>query len=193
MPTILTHPAVPLAVGLGLGRKVISRRLLICGAIGSILPDFDVVAFRLGVPYAAEFGHRGFSHSLLFAFTVALLGACCGRYLHSTFLRTFAFLFLAIASHGILDMFTDGGLGIALFWPYSDQRYFMPMQVIAVSPLSLDRIFSDRGAAVLQSELLWVWLPSMSISLLIAIVRFTLFKARTYAVKIRKILNNATT
>lgn len=179
MPTILTHPALPLAVGLGLGRKVISKRLLLCGAIGSILPDLDVLAFRLGIPYTAEFGHRGFSHSLLFAFTVALLGACCCRYLHSTFLRALTFLFFAIASHGILDMFTNGGLGIALFWPYCEQRHFVPMQVIEVSPLGLNRFFSARGMAVLRSELIWVWLPSICIGLLMAISRFMLTRAQT--------------
>ena len=36
------------------------------------LPDFDVVAFKLGIAYHDAFGHRGFSHSLLFA---AILGA----------------------------------------------------------------------------------------------------------------------
>lgn len=174
MPTIFTHPAIPLAVGLGLGRRVVAPRLLVCGAVASVLPDLDVLAFRLGIPYAAEFGHRGFPHSLLFAFAAALFGACCCRCLHSTFLRAFCFLFLSVASHGVLDMFTNGGLGIALLWPFSEQRFFAPEQVIEVSPLSLARFFSARGVAVLKSELLWIWLPSMVIGILIGIARFAL-------------------
>jgi inner membrane protein len=48
VPTILTHPAVPLAMAFGLGREVVSRRLLGAGVVASVLPDLDVVAFRLG-------------------------------------------------------------------------------------------------------------------------------------------------
>jgi len=56
VPTLITHPAVPLALGLVLGREAIPARLLLAGVVASVLPDLDVVAFRLGVPYAAEFG-----------------------------------------------------------------------------------------------------------------------------------------
>lgn len=165
MPTILTHAAVPLAIRLGLGRAVISTRLTACGAIASMLPDLDVLAFHYGIPYAAAFGHRGFSHSLLFAALLALLGASLYRWLQITFARAYGFLFIAIASHGMLDAFTNGGLGIAFFWPVSMQRYFAPVQVIDVSPIGVSRIFSMHGLAVIQSELLWVWLPSMSMAL----------------------------
>jgi hypothetical protein len=33
----------------------------------SVLADADVVAFRLGIPYSAPFGHRGFSNARFFA------------------------------------------------------------------------------------------------------------------------------
>jgi inner membrane protein len=163
MPTILTHPAVPLAIGLGLGQRVISRRLLLCGIVGSILPDMDVVAFKIGIPYGDEFGHRGFSHSLLFAGITALLGACGSRWLRSTFLRSFVFLFFAVASHGVLDAFTNGGMGIAFFWPWSEHRHFAPVQVIEVSPLGVSRFLSERGARVLRSELIWIWMPAIAL------------------------------
>jgi inner membrane protein len=174
MPTIFTHPAVPLALGLGLGRGVISTRLLVCGVIGSVLPDLDVIAFRFGIPYAAEFGHRGVSHSLLFAFAVAILGACFCRRLHSGFVRTLLFLFVAVGSHGLLDAFTNGGLGIALLWPWSDYRFFASVQVIEVAPLSLIRFLSERGIVVLKSELVWVWLPAIVIAMLMRSARFVL-------------------
>jgi hypothetical protein len=41
-------------------------------------------------------------------------------------LRIRFFLFLATASHGILDAFTDGGRGIAFFAPFGTERYFFP-------------------------------------------------------------------
>lgn len=170
MPTIFTHAAVPLALGLGLGRHIVSRRLLAAGVVASMLPDLDVVGFRLGIPYAADLGHRGFSHSLLFAALTALLGACAWRALHTRFIRAFVFLFVVMASHGVLDAFTAGGLGIALLWPWSSQRYFAPWQVIAVSPIGFG-FFSPRGVAVLLSELKWVWLPAAGGGLLLAALR----------------------
>ena len=102
MPTVLTHPAIPLAIGLGLGRDVIPTPLLIAGVAVSVMPDLDVLAFRYGISYASNFGHRGFSHSLLFAVVLALLGAGAFRYSRTSFGRVFAFLFLAAVSHGIL-------------------------------------------------------------------------------------------
>jgi inner membrane protein len=106
-----------------------------------------------------QFGHRGFSHSFFFACCVALLGACAHRLLDSSFGIAFGFLFLATASHGILDAFTNGGLGIALFWPWSEERYFARYQVIEVSPISISSFLSAWGVRVFLSELRWVWLP----------------------------------
>jgi inner membrane protein len=160
MPTIFTHPAVPLAVGLGMSSSVIPNRLLLAGCIGSILPDLDVLAFAFGVPYEHPFGHRGFTHSLSFAVLIALCGASMFRALEASFARTFLFLLLAVASHGILDAMTSGGRGVAFFWPWSTERYFAPFRPIRVSPIELFSFFSNRGLRVIYSELVWVWAPS---------------------------------
>ena len=159
MPTIFTHPAVPLALGLGLGSSIIPRRLLVLGVVASILPDLDVLAFKLGVSYASALGHRGFSHSILFALLIALLGAITARIWRAPPRTTFAFLCVVTLSHTLLDAVTNGGLGVALFWPISAERFFAPWQVIQVSPFGL-RFFSARGVRVILSELLWVWLPA---------------------------------
>lgn len=171
MATIFSHPAVPLALGWGLGQNAIPRGLLWTGVIISILPDLDVLAFRLGVPYANAFGHRGFSHSLLFALLVSLTGALACRLFRTTFCRAWLFLFVIAASHGLLDALTNGGLGIAFLWPWSDQRYFAPFPVIEVAPLHPRQMFSRRGATVLLSELLWIWLPAAGLAVLLAAVR----------------------
>lgn len=63
MPTIVTHAAVPLCLGLGLGSKVIPRGLLLAGMGLAMLPDADVLAFKFGVAYGDVLGHRGFTHS----------------------------------------------------------------------------------------------------------------------------------
>ncbi|MFZ5637478.1 MAG: metal-dependent hydrolase [Pseudomonadota bacterium] len=160
MPTIFTHVAIPLAAGLALGTKALSPRLVAAGAFASIAPDFDSIAFRLGIAYADQFGHRGASHSLLFALAIGLIGAACAPALRTSRGKAFAFLALCTASHPLLDALTDGGLGVALLWPWSDARHFAPWRPIAVSPIGVG-FFSARGLSVLRSELLWVWLPLM--------------------------------
>ena len=172
MPTVFSHAAVPLALGVGLGREAVPPRLLAAGVLASALPDLDVLTFSWGVPYSAPLGHRGFSHALLFAVAVALVGAAASRALRSPPARAFAFLLVACASHGALDAFTTGGLGVAFLWPWSDRRFFAPeaLRVIAVSPLGL-RFFSARGLTALASELLWIWPASLALSLMLVGVR----------------------
>lgn len=158
MPTVLTHAIVPLAAGFAVGPGRLPPRLVVAGMIASMVPDADVLAFALGIPYADAFGHRGASHSLLFAAVVASLAALLHRRLHAGALRTWMWLFACAASHPLLDAFTDGGLGVALFWPWADTRLFAPWRPIEVSPIGVG-FFARRGLDVLLSELRWIWLP----------------------------------
>lgn len=158
---MFTHPAIPLAIGTGLGKKAVSGKLLVLGILFSILPDFDVIAFRFGIPYSSQWGHRGFTHSLFFAAMMSIVFAYpLATKLELSRARIFTFLFIAMASHGVLDMFTDGGLGIALLWPFSEARYFWPYHVIKVSPIGMT-FFSGWGLQTLISEFFWIWLPSL--------------------------------
>jgi len=182
MPTILTHPVVPLAIGMGLGSRIVPPRLLLAGAIASVIPDMDVAGFSFGVSYGSPFGHRGFSHSPLFALAFALLGATAARALRANAATVAWFLLIAMASHGVLDAFTNGGLGIAFLWPWIDDRYFAPVQMIAVSPIGLSRFLSARGVDVLVSELQWVWLPFTLFGMAIAVARRRLTQIRSAAV-----------
>lgn len=178
MPTALSHPAVPLALGLGLGGRAVPPRLLAAGIVASVLPDLDVIAFYFGIPYSADLGHRGFSHSLFFAALVALAGAAGRRVLGAGFAQAFVFLFVATASHGVLDALTQGGLGVAFLWPVTGERFFAPVRMIEVSPLGVAWLFSSRGATVLLSELQWIWLPSGLLTLVLAGLRFACARAR---------------
>jgi inner membrane protein len=164
MPTLFTHAAVPLLVGSAVGKQRVSHRLLFAGAMAAILPDMDVLSFRFGIVYADPFGHRGAMHSVAFALLVALAAAGLHRRLHTPAARAFVFVGLAALTHPLLDMLTDGGLGVALAWPLSGQRYFFPWRPIHVSPIGV-RFFSARSWSVLESELLWVWLPASLLSL----------------------------
>ena len=61
---------------------------------------------------------------------------------------------LVLASHGLLDTLTDGGLGIALLWPFDLTRYFAPWNPIPVSPIGLG-FFSPYGMYTASVELLY--------------------------------------
>lgn len=158
MTTLITHPLPVLAIGLALGSRVIPTRLLLAGMIAACLPDADVLAFKFGIAYADSFGHRGASHSLAFAALMGVLGVLFAPLLNSGRIKAGVFLALAAASHSVLDALTNGGLGVAWLWPWSEQRFFAPWRPIAVSPF-INGFFSERGLAVLASEARWVWLP----------------------------------
>ena len=83
----------------------------------------------------------------------------------------FAYLFLATASHGVLDAITNGGLGAAFFSPFDNTRYFLPWRPVLVSPIAVTRFFTSRGFAILQSELLWIWLPAILFAAMVVMLR----------------------
>lgn len=161
MCSVLTHPAVPLALSAFLPPGAGSPGLLLAGAACSVIPDLDVIGFRFGVGYSDMLGHRGLTHSILFAAALgALLGFTLFRNAAGGNWLIFLFLFLSTLSHALLDMLTNGGLGVALFAPFSNERYFFPWRPIEVSPIGLASFLSDWGVRVILSELRWVWLPS---------------------------------
>lgn len=162
MPTLLSHPAVPIALGMAVGATVIPARLLAAGVLASVLPDLDLIGLRLGIPYGDAFGHRGASHSIVAAVFFGFLAALCSQHLRSTRLVAFLFVTVAGISHAVLDMLTNGGGGVALLWPLTEQRYFFEVRVIEVAPLSVRRLLGPAGLQVLKSEILWVWLPAIA-------------------------------
>jgi inner membrane protein len=56
---------------------------------------------------------------------------------------------------------TNGGLGVAFFAPFNNQRYFFPFRPLLVSPIGVDPFFTTRGLKVIFSELVWIWFPSL--------------------------------
>ncbi len=146
------------------GSRVIPPRLLLIGLLAACLPDLDVLAFKLGIAYDDALGHRGFSHSLLFAGLVGILGALCCRLLDAGPCQSGLWIAVACAAHSLLGALTDGSLGVAWLWPWSEQRYSLPCRPIAVSPF-IDGFFSPRGLAVLASEARWVWLPCLGLAI----------------------------
>ena len=173
MCTVITHPAVPLALSAFLPAEIATAPLIFTGALCSIVPDLDVITFDFGIEYGSMFGHRGFTHSIPFAILwAAIVSIVFFRRSEASILVVFLFLLISTLSHPFLDALTNGGLGVAIFSPFSNHRYFSPWRPIAVSPIGFG-FLSSRGTAVLWSEIKWVWVPSSVVFFLgLALRRF---------------------
>src|SRR5262245_38922127 len=125
----------------------------------SLLPDADVIGFPLGVRYADPWGHRGATHSLIFAVALATAIALLAPLFGRRRLRTWVMASAVLISHGLLDTMTDGGLGCALLWPFDLTRYFAPWRPIPVAPIGL-AFFSPYGLFVSSIELV-LFAPSV--------------------------------
>jgi inner membrane protein len=79
----------------------------------------------------------------------------------------YVWIALVTLSHPLLDMMTNGGVGIPILWPLDSTHYFFPWRPIAVSPVSLKRFLSARGLHVLRSEVQIVWAPLMTVAILV--------------------------
>jgi len=146
----------------------------VAGMLCSVIPDLDVIGFRFGIRYGDFWGHRGFTHSLVFAFLLASVVALVLFRRGVSGIGPFAlftYLFLATASHGLLDSMTNGGLGVAFFSPFDNTRYFLPWRPVRVSPITVTRFFTPRGFAIIQSELLWIWLPAILFASMVLMLR----------------------
>jgi inner membrane protein len=175
MPTIISHTAVAVAAGMAFAPREVPNHFWTLAIVCSIIPDADVIGFSFGIPYGHFWGHRGFFHSPFFGLLLGIFVVCFFFRDLEIFTRQWffylVFFFLLSASHGILDAFTNGGLGIALLSPFDNARYFFPWTPIMVSPIGVDAFFSRWGLMVIKSELLWVWLPCSVIVMVSKFIR----------------------
>lgn len=169
MASIFGHAVVGFTLTKVIDNKKL-KWLLLVAIFSTILPDFDVIAFRLGIAYQHPLGHRGFTHSILFAILWALvLMLTFGR---KNKLIWFLVIFLSMLSHGVLDAMTSGGEGVGFFIPFNNNRFFFSFREILVSPLGIKNFFSTWGINVLFSEFKYIVLPCF----LIFYVRFLIKK-----------------
>jgi inner membrane protein len=155
------------AVGMAAGRAftddpVLSKKAMIAFSVISMWPDIDVVGFWFGVRYGDPFGHRGATHSIALALLVGLLCYAFAARKGLPPLRTAVYGGMVAVSHGILDSMTyGGGLGCALLWPLSFDRFWAPVRFIPIAPIGV-YILSPRGFKVMLAELVifapfWVY------------------------------------
>lgn len=171
MASLVTHALVGAALGQAANPELRKRRSFWALAVlCAVLPDFDVIGFAIGVHYGDLWGHRGMTHSLLFAVFVAAVSALWLQQSAKERWKIGGLLFLIVASHGVLDALTNGGLGVAFLSPFDRNRYFFPWRPIQVSPIGARALFSSHAIQVLRSEL-WVWGPALAVVLIVPWVR----------------------
>lgn len=163
---LVTQTVLGAAVGeVVLGRKA-GNKAILWGAIGGLIPDLDVLV----VPFFSEvnglFVHRGFSHSLLFAFIIAPLMGWLIYRIHRqkmdiTRREWTILIFWAAFTHPILDYFTTYGTGA--FLPFSNVRvelstigivdifYTLPLIISILIVLFLKRTSGIRRIVMLST------------------------------------------
>ena len=118
MPSAFTHAfaAFALCKASGVKRQV---RFWVLSVFCAVVPDVDVVSFYFHVERGSMFGHRGLTHSLLFAVLLALVVVWLGFRKTPAFSQRWwkllLYFFIVTASHGLLDALTNGGSGVAFF------------------------------------------------------------------------------
>lgn len=185
MPTVMSHAVVASGVGAAAAtNRAMPARYWVSLALLGAMPDLDVVIYPLGLNAPHILGHRGLTHSLLFAAVVAALMVRLlfrSREWHAWWWRLWVVYFAAIASHGVLDAFTNGGQGIAFLAPLSTGRWHAPWQPILVSPIGVQAFLSEYGLQVLQNEMVLLWLPSIALALAARIARRRSSRAKAIA------------
>jgi inner membrane protein len=160
MASIFGHGLVAYTTAKIIDYKV-DKWLLFLAMGSAILPDLDVITFKFGIDYMHPLGHRGLTHSILFALLwSAILSFLFGKNRRSMY---FIVLFLSTVSHGVLDAMTTGGRGVGFFIPFDNGRHFFPWRMIQVSPLGMQEFFSEWGIRVIFSELKYIAIPCLII------------------------------
>ena len=170
----LTQLALGAAVGeAALGHRV-GRRAALWGGICGTLPDLDVF-IPFGDPVADFTLHRSFSHSLLVMALVTPLIVWLIRKIHSGDAHHragwFALVYLALATHALLDSCTI--YGTQIFWPVNttpmtwgslfiiDPAFTLPLTVgliaVAVTRQNPARGYRINAAMLTVSTLYLGW------------------------------------
>jgi len=163
---LVTQTVLGAAVGeVVLGKKA-GNKAILWGAVGGLIPDLDVLITPFFSEVDGLFVHRGFSHSIIFAF---LLAPPLGWLIHWIYrknkfgIKTFEWInliFWAAFTHPILDYFTTYGTGA--FLPFSDYRiefgtigivdifYTLPLILVLIVIMFINRASAFRRKLIVS-------------------------------------------
>lgn len=178
MPMTPTHALVPIAAAVALSNRPVSWRLVAAAAIAAALPDADWVMHHIfRVPEASVYSHRGAAHSLFVALAAGLIAAGFHRQLKVRALTAGVVVAAAMGSHGLLDMLTDSGQGVAYLWPVSSIRLFADWRPLHSIPVHMVHVLAD-GFRRLVFELRQLILPMFGLAIAIRLGRMAVFRLR---------------
>lgn len=120
MPLPVAHGLLGVSVAIALRQSSQSRqwKSLLIGTLLGICPDFDYVLNWLRISGGGW--HHGFTHSISFAVSIGLLTAMVLGERHA---RSVMLYSAVTFSHTLLDFLMTESRGVALWWPFNDQRY----------------------------------------------------------------------
>src|ERR1700722_19787609 len=75
MASAFGHACAALTIGKVYSGKKLPVSFWVLSIICAIIPDADVIGFKFGIAYGSTFGHRGFTHSILFAIIIGFIAA----------------------------------------------------------------------------------------------------------------------
>jgi len=171
MPLPITHALAPVAAAIIIPDRRVQWRLVIAAALASALPDVDSFSHWIwGMPSPSAplppWWHRGAAHSLFVAVAVGCLAAAMHKHLRVRATTAGLVVGAAMASHGILDMLSNGGVPVAYLWPLSSARLFADWRPIHSSPIEPAH-FIAQALTRLGEETWQLILPMFAIALLI--------------------------
>jgi inner membrane protein len=120
MPLPIAHALVGASVAAALRPSSQTRQWkpLLIGALLGICPDFDY--FLNWMRISGGGWHHGFTHSIVFAFLLGMITVVLSR---EWKVRSLILFSAAAVSHTLLDFLITESQGVALWWPFTEQRY----------------------------------------------------------------------
>lgn len=134
MPSSVSHAMVAVALGSMIAPRRLFRPFLVFGAAAAVLPDVDAIGrpfYGAAGDIDALGGHRGFTHSVVFAAVMGVVAFSAARLNDSWrghHVRFGLFVAAATCLHGVLDLFTSIGATTSpvQFWsPFSTRVYVL--------------------------------------------------------------------
>ena len=164
MPSLLGHAVAGLAITSAFHGSKVPRRTWALAVFCAVAPDLDWFVSLLNLHRGHALNHRGAAHSLFAAMVLAAVVFLMGFRRDQRRAAVWLCLTVAALSHGLLDACTAGGVGVALFMPFSDTRWACLWQPGWVAPLPVGREHVHTFLDSLWNEAFWIGLPALAVA-----------------------------
>ena len=150
----ITHIVFGAVTGSAIAGKKLGKKAMLWGAIANSIPDIDVISgFWMNDP-DAMMAHRGFTHSILFAFLCSsLLSWLFAKYHRnkSMFFGNWMAIFLSgLLFHITIDSMTTYGTG--LFEPFSHERVSFNNIFVADPFFTISLLLSTVALLIIRAK-----------------------------------------